>query len=64
MSSEGIIQRRPIKNASTGVGSANDPDEDRRENESDDEDQDKQTRLSLMEEVLLLGLKDREVRKM
>lgn len=37
-------------------------DESRREEEEDDDKGDsKETRLTLMEEVLLLGLKDREV---
>ncbi len=36
-------------------------DRDKKSDERDDNDDDKETRLTLMEEVLLLGLKDREV---
>ena len=35
--------------------------EDRNKDDERDNDDDKETRLTLMEEVLLLGLKDREV---
>lgn len=39
-----------------------DSDDRRRDDERDGDDDDKEARLTLMEEVLLLGLKDREVR--
>lgn len=65
---EGLVNRRP-KTATaasgsdkTGGGSAeNDKDDRGRGSDSENEETgDKQTRLTLMEEVLLLGLKDRE----
>uniref|UniRef100_A0A8C6TGW1 Si:dkey-27b3.2 n=1 Tax=Neogobius melanostomus TaxID=47308 RepID=A0A8C6TGW1_9GOBI len=58
--SSGLVQRRPRDRQA-------DPEEDdeeaRRTEEQDEEDPEdsKETRLTLMEEVLLLGLKDREV---
>ena len=55
----GLVQRR------TAASHAVDPTSEEQKSETnydDDVDQDsKQTRLTLMEEVLLLGLKDREV---
>ena len=57
--SEGLKQRRrPQKPADEGT----DPDEKLRQNEDEalDEGDSKETRLTLMEEVLLLGLKDKE----
>lgn len=67
---EGLVNRRPKATAAssgsdrTAGGSAeNDKDERSRGSDSENEETgDKQTRLTLMEEVLLLGLKDREVR--
>lgn len=41
-----------------------DSDDRKGDNEREEEDDDKEARLTLMEEVLLLGLKDREVRSM
>jgi Golgi phosphoprotein 3 len=60
--------RRTVKNTSSGTHSEsasnnvlqsyeNDGDRD----DEHDNDDDKETRLTLMEEILLLGLKDREV---
>jgi len=68
-SSEGLVQRRAHVNHSSGDGGGADrrsPSGDRAQNDAPNEDDfddrdDKQTRLTLMEEVLLLGLKDREV---
>jgi len=62
----GLVQRRTeaIRSAADkDRDSAEEEDEARRgEEEDDDEKRDsKETRLTLMEEVLLLGLKDREV---
>ena len=51
--------------ASPNFSQSNDNDRDDRNRDRDDErdtDDDKETRLTLMEEILLLGLKDREVR--
>lgn len=68
MSSEGgLTRRRPVASSTTNSESASaysndngDPIENGREkNENEDS---KETRLTLMEEVLLLGLKDKEVR--
>ena len=48
--------------ASNSASQSNPNDRDDRERDDDrDNDDDKETRLTLMEEVLLLGLKDREV---
>lgn len=68
---EGLVQRRNVAQsaASSGFGSKNSGDEsdserkdvDRKRAEAEEEDHDsKEARLTLMEEVLLLGLKDRE----
>ena len=65
--SNGLVQRRTVNSAttsSTGQTSARFSDEDNGEASglSPDVDADsKETRLTLMEEVLLLGLKDKEV---
>lgn len=61
---EGLVQRRPAAAQTTSGGSrTNGVDEEGNaaadfENDADS----KETRLTLMEEVLLLGLKDKEVR--
>lgn len=60
----GLVQRRTeaIRSAAVDRESGGEEDEARREEEEDDDKGDsKETRLTLMEEVLLLGLKDREV---
>lgn len=62
----GLVQRRTeaIRSAAADKEkeSAGEEDEARRgEEEDDDKGDSKETRLTLMEEVLLLGLKDREV---
>ena len=55
----GLKQR---KNAAQPTTQAIDEDNDDEHREEEEEDHDsKETRLTLMEEVLLLGLKDREV---
>lgn len=67
--SSGLVQRRT--EASRNAAAADkekipgeDEDESRRgEEEEEDKGDSKETRLTLMEEVLLLGLKDREVRR-
>ena len=61
--SEGLVQRRRAKPATDpdddrGSDGRND-DDDNRNNDDLDIDS-KETRLTLMEEVLLLGLKDKE----
>lgn len=66
--SSGLVQRRTEASRSAAAdkdrGSGDEDYEARRGDEQDDEDKgdSKETRLTLMEEVLLLGLKDREVR--
>jgi len=57
--SSGLVQRRTDRERPPGE----EDEEPRRGDEPDDEDtgDSKETRLTLMEEVLLLGLKDREV---
>lgn len=63
----GLVQRRTeaIRSAAADKEreSGGEEDESRRgeEEEDDDKGDSKETRLTLMEEVLLLGLKDREV---
>lgn len=66
---EGLVRRnkaRPDENSDSGNGdgSASSATNDFNDNNSSDIDVDsKETRLTLMEEVLLLGLKDKEVIK-
>jgi len=64
--SEGLVQRRNVAMpAATAANRGEDEEDDRDERmkgaEEDDDHDSKETRLTLMEEVLLLGLKDREV---
>lgn len=65
--SSGLVQRRTEASRSAAAdkerGSGDEDFEARRgdEQEDDDSGDSKETRLTLMEEVLLLGLKDREV---
>ncbi len=65
-----ITRRKPASStaatysdsASNSIPQLNQNDRDDRERDDErDNDDDKETRLTLMEEVLLLGLKDREV---
>jgi len=70
-----ITRRKPVSSSATNSGSTyndsasnsisqpnqNDRDDRDRDDDERDNDDDKETRLTLMEEVLLLGLKDREV---
>ena len=59
--SEGLVQRRNVaQTATSNTREDYDDDEKQRKEEVEDHDS-KETRLTLMEEVLLLGLKDREV---
>jgi len=59
MSDEGKVVRRRIREPeSSGASKAEDPEVDKKESDTED---DKDTRLTLMEQVLLLGLKDKEV---
>ena len=65
--SSGLVQRRTEASrnaADKDRPSGEEDDEPRRGDEQDDDDtgDSKETRLTLMEEVLLLGLKDREVK--
>jgi Golgi phosphoprotein 3 len=63
--SEGLVQRRNVSRENGEGVSKDSPDSDDKkatERDEDLEDGDsKETRLTLMEEVLLLGLKDKEV---
>ena len=63
----GLVQRRSeaIRSAAADKDRESGGEEEelrRAEEEDDDQGDSKETRLTLMEEVLLLGLKDREVR--
>lgn len=61
----GLVQRRTeaSRNAAEKEKSPDEDEHESRRGEEEDEDKgdSKETRLTLMEEVLLLGLKDREV---
>lgn len=65
--SSGLVQRRTEASRSAAAAdrdksAGGEDDEHRRDEQEDDDSGDsKETRLTLMEEVLLLGLKDREV---
>ena len=63
---EGLVKRRNIASKEYVEGSCNsrenDHDDTKVEGNEDDDGDSKDTRLTLMEEVLLLGLKDKEVR--
>lgn len=68
MNREGVVQRRTARVGTGGGGpveiSSGPADVEERRTSNDDEMDDldsKETRLTLMEEVLLLGLKDKEV---
>lgn len=69
-----ITRRKPVSStatsgtgaysdsASSSISQSNPHERDERDRDDErDNDDDKETRLTLMEEVLLLGLKDREV---
>lgn len=60
---EGLVQRRNVIKDSNSDGALKEPhDVDDKKNDKNYDDGDsKETRLTLMEEVLLLGLKDKEV---
>lgn len=62
---EGLVKRRNIAVKENHDGSSNsrdtDGDDKRLDYTEDDDGDSKDTRLTLMEEVLLLGLKDKEV---
>ena len=64
--SDGLVHRRVVnKGNADNLNHNNESDEDKRRNSSGDDDLEdgdsKDTRLTLMEEVLLLGLKEKEV---
>lgn len=61
---DGLVQRRNVnRDNADGVSRENGQSADKLDYEEDIDDGDsKETRLTLMEEVLLLGLKDKEVR--
>lgn len=61
---DGLVQRRNVNQSSSSSSNQNASREDKSLNRNDDYENDadsKETRLTLMEEVLLLGLKDKEV---
>jgi len=61
--SEGLVQRRrtkPVADPDNENESNNYDNQDRDDNQNNDDHESKETRLTLMEEVLLLGLKDKE----
>lgn len=59
---EGLVQRRNvIKENSDGTLKENHDVDDKKNDKNYDDGDSKETRLTLMEEVLLLGLKDKEV---
>lgn len=62
---DGLIQRRNVQRDTQDKNNKNDSDDEKRRHSSGEDDLDdgdcKETRLTLMEEVLLLGLKDKEV---
>lgn len=59
--SEGLVQRRNVIRDNSGVKDLQNQEEKSTDREEDNDDGDsKETRLTLMEEVLLLGLKDKE----
>ncbi|KAK8722871.1 hypothetical protein OTU49_012093, partial [Cherax quadricarinatus] len=61
---DGLIQRRNVQRDKEEKGRENENEEEKKRNSSGEDDLDdgdsKETRLTLMEEVLLLGLKDKE----
>lgn len=61
---DGLVQRRNVnRDTADGVSRENGQSADNLDYDEDIDDGDsKETRLTLMEEVLLLGLKDKEVR--
>lgn len=60
--SEGLVQRRNVvKDNSDPASKENNDVDDKKNDKSYDDGDSKETRLTLMEEVLLLGLKDKEV---
>ena len=62
---DGLFQRRNVQKDTQDKNNKNDSDEEKRKHSSGEDDLDdgdyKEPRLTLMEEVLLLGLKDKEV---
>lgn len=58
--SDGLVQRRNI-NRENSEGVPKDNTEDKKQEDEVEDGDSKETRLTLMEEVLLLGLKDKEV---
>ena len=61
--SEGLVQRKNVIRESTsgsGQPEANSRDEHDKSSDEREDGDSKETRLTLMEEVLLLGLKDKE----
>lgn len=60
--SEGLVQRRNVlKDNTDGAIKENHDVDDKKNDKNYDDGDSKETRLTLMEEVLLLGLKDKEV---
>jgi Golgi phosphoprotein 3 len=57
----GLVQRRTAASTQAADGAVADREEKLANGEEEEDHDSKETRLTLMEEVLLLGLKDREV---
>ena len=62
---DGLVQRKNVAPSFNVSGDAEEENEDQKNQIAEEEEREdldsKETRLTLMEEVLLLGLKDREV---
>lgn len=58
---DGLVQRRNVNTATSIKDRDSDDERSHRTEEEEDDRDSKETRLTLMEEVLLLGLKDKEV---
>ena len=62
---DGLVQRKNVAQSFNVSGDADEQNEEHKIQENEGEEREdldsKETRLTLMEEVLLLGLKDREV---
>lgn len=60
---DGLVRRNVVRDHSSGTSKENHVEDTKIDNDGGSEDGDsKETRLTLMEEVLLLGLKDKEVK--
>lgn len=58
---EGLVRRNVVKDNNSDGNRENHDVDDKKNDKNYDDGDSKETRLTLMEEVLLLGLKDKEV---